>query len=151
MRATLAGRAAAPLQCLLPDEAAFIDAAFERILPEAAADGLKVSASRYVDAKLARAAARAESSVSDPALTLYRSAIADVQAHCKRTLGRRFQILPVWQQLAVLAQLEHAPDAVPSLQDCLIDQLLTDAAEAYFDVAARPSAAVANSPDVVAV
>jgi hypothetical protein len=137
MRATRTARSGAPLCCLLPDEAAFIDPAFERMLPEAKAAGLKVLASRYVDAKLAPFAARAEGIAPNPALTLHRSAIADVQAHCERTLGWRFQILPVWRQLAVLAQLERASDTARSEQGCLIDWLRNDAAEAYFDVAAR--------------
>jgi hypothetical protein len=50
--ATGTARSGAPLCCRRADEAACIDAAFERILPEARADGLKVSASRYVDANL---------------------------------------------------------------------------------------------------
>jgi Gluconate 2-dehydrogenase subunit 3 len=150
MRATSKGRAVAPLRCLLPDEAAFIDAAFERILPEASADGLKVSASRYVDAKLAPLAAHAEGPASNSALTLYRTAIAAVQAHCERRQGRRFQALPVWQQLAVLAQLERSADKAHNPHGCLIDWLLNDAAEAYFDVAARPFAAVAEARLAVA-
>ena len=92
-----------PLQCLLADEAAFIDAAFRCILPEARADGLEVSASAYVDAKLAGGAG------SSLDLRLYRSGIADVQALCERTLGRRFQALAIWQQLAVLARSSAPP------------------------------------------
>ena len=149
MRATRAERAVPPLHCLLPDEAAFIDAAFERILPEAKADGLKVSASRYVDAKLAPLAVPAEGTAANPALTLYRSAISDLQAHCERTLGRRFQALPVWRQLAVLAQLEGSADTAPSPQGSLIDWLLSDAAEAYFDVAGRSFAAAAEARQAV--
>jgi hypothetical protein len=150
MRATRTERAGVPLRCLLPDEAGFIDAAFERILPEAEADGLKVSASRYVDAKLAPLAIRGDGAAPSPALSLYRSAIAEVQAWCEHTLGRRFQALPVWQQLAVLARLESAADTARSPQGCLIDWLLNDAAEAYFDVAAWPFAAVAEARRAVA-
>jgi hypothetical protein len=150
MHATHAARSGVSLRCLLPDEAAFIDAAFERILPEAKADGLKVSASRYVDAKLAHLAARTEEPASNPALTRYRSAIADVQAHCEGTLGQRFQGLPIGRQLAALALLERAADLARSPQGCLIDWLLNDAAEAYFDCAAKPSTTIAEGCQAVA-
>jgi hypothetical protein len=150
MRAARRGRAGASLRCLLPDEAAFIDAAFERILPEARADGLRVFASAYVDAKLAALSARDDGQASSPRLTSYRCAIADVQAHCERMLGQRFQALPVRQQFAALARLERAADTARSPQGCLIDWLLNDAAEAYFDVVARPFAAVAEARRAVA-
>jgi hypothetical protein len=121
------------LRCLLADEAEFIDAAFDRILPEARVEGLRVSASAYVDAKLAALPARgsAEPSID---LRFYRAGIAEVQALCERTQGRRFQALAPWQQLSVLAQIETPGDAPSSLGRCLIDLLLNDAAEAYFDV-----------------
>jgi hypothetical protein len=142
-------RAGTPLHCLLPDEAAFIDAAFARILPEATAGGLKVSASRYVDAKQAALIVLGGGGAPSVTLSFYRSAIAEVQAWCERTLGRRFQALSVWQQLAVLAQLECAAETAPHPEGCLIDWLLKDAAEAYFDVASMPFAAVADARHAV--
>ena len=57
-----------------------------------------------------RSAVEATAKGGSPQLTSYRRAIADVQAHCERTLGRRFQALPVWRQLAVLTRLAHAAD-----------------------------------------
>jgi hypothetical protein len=142
-------RAGTPLRCLLPDEAAFIDAAFARILPEAKAGGLKVSASRYVDAKRAALMVRGAGAAPSAALSFYRSTIAEVQEWCERTLGRRFQALSVWQQLAVLAQLECAAETAPRPEGCLIDWLLKDAAEAYFDVAAMPFVAVAEARQAI--
>jgi hypothetical protein len=52
-------------------------------------------------------------------------------------------VLPFWQQLSVLAQIEAAEDAPASLLRCLLDLLLNDAAEAYFD-AVGPSWAQAH-------
>ena len=69
-------------------------------------------------------------------LRFYRSGIADVQALCERTLGRRFQALAIWQQLAVLAQIERPAGAARGVGRHLLDLLLNDAAEAYFEVAA---------------
>ena len=105
-----------------------MDAAFERILPEARDEVLRMSAS--VDAKLAALPAwgSAESSVD---LRFYRAGIADVQELCERTQGRRFQVLSPWQQLSVLAQIETPGDAPSSLRRCLLDLLLNDAGEAY--------------------
>jgi hypothetical protein len=121
------------LRCLLADEAAFIDAAFHCILPEARDEGLQVSASAYVDAKLAALLVQ-DSAESDIDLRFYRAGIAEVQAFCERTQGRRFQALSLWQQLSVLAQIDRPGDAPSSLRRCLLDLLLNDAAEAYFDV-----------------
>ena len=116
------------LRCLVADEAAFIDAAFQCILPEAKAEGLEISASAYVDAKLA-----GDAGSSGLDLRLYRSGIAEVQALCERTLGQRFQALAIWQQLAVLAQIERPASAARGVDRCLLDLLLSDAAEAYFE------------------
>jgi hypothetical protein len=121
------------LRCLLADEADFIDAAFDRILPEARAEGLRVSASAYVDAKLALLLAH-EGAESDIDLRFYRAGIAEVQALCERTHGLRFQALSSWQQLSVLAQIEAPGNGHSNLRRCLLDLLLNDAAEAYFDV-----------------
>ena len=137
-RAVKTRNARPPLQCLFPDEAAFVDAAFQCILPEARAEGLEISASAYVDAKLARG-------VSYSSLRFYRSEIADVQALCESTLGRRFQALPIWQQLAVLAQIERPAGAARGVGRCLLDLLLTDAAEAYFEAVA-PSCGTLPTP-----
>jgi len=148
-RATSRGTAAAPLRCLLTDEARFIDAAFDRFFPEARGEGLRVSASAYVDAKLAAHPMPGNVDLG-AALPFYRSAIAEVQAHCVRTLGRRFQALPVWQQLAVIAQLERAADAASDPKGCLIERLLNDAAEAYFAAAAKSLPAATDVRDIVA-
>jgi hypothetical protein len=126
-------RPVAPLRRLLADEAEFIDAAFHCILPEARDEGLRVSASAYVDAKLAAAPA-GSGAVSDGGLHRYRDGIADVQASCERTRGRRFQALSLWQQLAVLAEIDHAEAAPSRPRRRLLDLLLNDAAEAYFEV-----------------
>jgi hypothetical protein len=127
-------RPARSLRCLLADEADFIDAAFDCILPEARDEGLRLSASAYVDAKLAALVARG-SAESNLDLRLYRAGIAEVQALCERTQRRRFQALSLWQQLSVLAQIDTPRDAPSSLRRCLLDLLLNDAAEAYFDAA----------------
>src|ERR1700690_4577304 len=113
------------LRCLLADEADFVDAAFDCILPEARDEGLRVSASAYVDAKLAAQLARgsAESNID---LQFYRAGIAEVQALCERTQGSRFQALLLWQQLSVLAQIDPPADAPPSVRG-LLDLLLNDA------------------------
>ena len=121
------------LRCLLADEADFIDAAFDCILPEARDEGLRVSASAYVDAKLAALLARG-STESNIDLRFYRAGIAEVQALCEQAHGRRFQALSFGQQLSVLAQIDPPGDAPSSLRRCLHDLLLNDAAEAYFDV-----------------
>jgi hypothetical protein len=121
------------LRCLLADEAEFIDAAFDCILPEARDEGLRVSTSAYVDARLAALLVQ-DSAESDIDLRFYRAGIAEVQALCERTQGRRFQSLPFWQQLSVLAQIDRPGGAPSSLRRCLLDLLLNDAAEAYFDV-----------------
>jgi len=149
-RATSRRTPAAPLRCLLTDEARFIDAAFDRFFPEARGEGLRVSASAYVDAKLAAHPMQDNDVGPGAALPFYRSAIAEVQANCVRTLGRRFQALPVWQQLAVIAQLEHAADAASDPRGCLIERLLNDAAEAYFAAAARSLPAATHVRDSVA-
>jgi hypothetical protein len=135
-------RARPSLRCLLADEADFIDAAFDCILPEARDEGLRVSASAYVDAKLAALLARG-STEPNIDLRFYRAGIAEVQALCERTQGRRFQALSLWQQLAVLAQIDTPVDAPSELRRRLLDLLLNDAAEAYFD-AVGPSWATAH-------
>jgi hypothetical protein len=93
--------------CLSADEASFVQAAFERILPEAP----HVSASTYVDRKLA------ESMCVDATageLELYREAIACVQERCRFEHGRPFQALTPWHQLAILAHLEGPQSSVPA-------------------------------------
>jgi hypothetical protein len=125
-------RSAASLRCLLADEADFIDAAFNCVLPESRDEGLQVPASAYVDAKLAALPVQGS---AEPNIDLwfYRAGIAEVQALCERTQGRRFQALSLWQQLSVLAQIEPPENAPMSLRRCLLELLLNDAAEAYFD------------------
>jgi len=118
------------LRCLVADEAAFIDAAFQCILPEAKAEGLEISASAYVDAKLT-----GDAGSSGRDLRLYRCGIAEVQALCEHRLGQRFQALAIWQQLAVLAKIERPAGAARGVDRHLLDLLLNDAAEAYFEVA----------------
>jgi hypothetical protein len=68
-------RPIASLRCLLADEADFIDAAFGCVLPKARDEGLQVSASAYVDAKLAALPARGSADNID----FYRAGIAEVQ------------------------------------------------------------------------
>jgi hypothetical protein len=112
--------------CLSADEASFVQAAFERILPEAP----HVSASTYVDRKLA------ESMCVDATageLELYREAIACVQERCRFEHGRPFQALTPWHQLAILAHLEDPNRPFQHRLRKFVLVLVNDLAEAYFD------------------
>jgi hypothetical protein len=112
------------LVALDADEVDFLDAAFRQILWESR-DGRAIEAStygRYVDRNFG----------SDPSIvSTYRSAISTIQAHCVRLHRARFQHLPAWRQLEVLAVHEYGdPDgAMPDLFLLMINH----AAEAYFD------------------
>jgi hypothetical protein len=109
---------------LSADEAEFVQAAFERILPEL--KGVAVAA--CVEQKLG---APAPDDPRGSALRLYREGIAHVQDHCRSAHGRPFQALEIWHQLAVLAQLEDLESLVGGSRP-FVDMLVNDAAEVYF-------------------
>jgi Gluconate 2-dehydrogenase subunit 3 len=118
-----------PLLCLTDDEAAFIDAAFVRVL---GADGSGSSGSAYVDSKLWQSDCfRAGSDGGRKAA--YRARIGDAQERAVHVYGRRFQHLRGEQQDALLALLE-AGDASAEIsgRNMLTALLVSDAAEAYF-------------------
>jgi hypothetical protein len=128
----------ATLSRLTEDEAEFIDAAAERILPEAGDRLRRGAASIYVDAKLValtqRCEERGEGGGCAAPTVLYRAGIAAAQARCLLAHGQRFQRLAVWHQLAVLAALEEC-DRGDAIGRRFLFTLVNDAAEAYFDVA----------------
>ena len=111
------------LRCLEPGVAAFVEAAFERILP--AAEGGSPRAAAYVDHKLCEPS-------NASVLRLYRAGIAEVQAYCTRAFKRRFEALAVCNQLAVLHR-SKSPAAPRQPSWPLFYQLVNDAAEAYFE------------------
>jgi hypothetical protein len=130
------------LRCLLRDESDFIDAAFHCVLPEARDEGVRVSASAYVDAKLAAllAQGRPESFVD---LRSYRAGIARVQALCERRHGRRFQVFRSGSSCPSSRRSKPPKMLLRACSAVLLDLLLNDAAEAYFD-AVGPSWAQAH-------
>ena len=115
---------------LTAEEAAFVQAAFERILPEAP----RVPAWIYIDRKLA---AHGDGEGTAVELDLYRQGIAWVQARCRLVHGRAFQALAMWHQLAILAELEDQGRAGSEGLRSFMFMLLNDVAEAYFDAMQR--------------
>jgi Gluconate 2-dehydrogenase subunit 3 len=133
------------LLCLTRDEAQFLDAAFERILP---GDGS--GAARYVDRKLWEAALPGgpldRGALRCDVRPIYRAGIAAVQAYCVRVYARRFQALRIDQQRAVLSLLEDGTGFGGIAQfQVLSGMLVNDAAEACFD-GHRPSPDRSRSP-----
>jgi hypothetical protein len=112
------------LSCLTGDEAAFVEAAFARILgsdcPEHGA--------AYVDLKLHDANADV-----DARKAAYRASIVAVQDRAVQLHGRRFQHLRGDEQDTLLALLEAQADAAGTGRHHLLPAMLvTDAVEAYF-------------------
>jgi hypothetical protein len=123
------------MKCLNCDEAAFIATAFLRILPDDTwgAGGLDSRGAAYVDRQLG-IAALASSRPTPTRADIYRAGIAAVQAHSVIAHGQRFQDLPLWHQLSVLAALEDGTKPFDDMQfRFLFFMLANDAAEAYFD------------------
>lgn len=125
------------LLCLTRDEAAFLDAAFARIL----GDGCIARGSTYVDLTLweadrlgaATPTVLAPGIASHEATTAYRVSIGTAQDLAVLSYGRRFQHLCGEQQDALLMMIE-AGDPMVRVGECttLTDRLVSDAAEAYF-------------------
>jgi hypothetical protein len=127
------------LHHLSVDDAEFVDAVFERIIPEVGASGPSGAAAAYVDHKLdelARADAGTGRCVASR-VTHYQSGIAAVQAHCVATYGSRFQHLPARNQLVVLSALEECGERATDPHAPFFHVLVNDAAESYFDGAMK--------------
>lgn len=129
---THGGVALLELSC---EEAQFIDAAVERILP---GESLAPGAALQIDRKLWESSLdRSRAGLA----TQYRAGIAAVQSHCVRTYGRRFEQLRPRTQDAVLALLEEGDGiGVIARHQILASLLITDAAEAYFAAQQRSEA-----------
>ena len=112
-------------RCLSSDEAAFIQAVCKLVLPEAR----PVSAPAYIDRKL-HELSRTDAGAT--ALALYRDGVSGIQMRCRMEHDCAFQMLDVWHQLAILAQLDE-PRNVPADLRAFMYKMLNDLAEAYFD------------------
>jgi Gluconate 2-dehydrogenase subunit 3 len=121
------------------EDAQFIDAAVERILP---GESLAPGAALYLDRKLWEFTL--DGGTRSGLASRYRAGIAAVQTHCVCTYGRRFEQLQPRTQDAVLALLEEG-DGIGDIAEhrVLASLLVIDAAEAYF--AARHPTEVAGS------
>jgi hypothetical protein len=133
---------------LSQDEAEFVDAAFELILPERrhGDERGRIEAANFVEAQILAQteciiAAGMESTESDVCLSsaqvaeVYRFGIAAVQRHCLSAYGTRFQDLPVLQQHVVLGVLEQGCDGDELGSYCALFQLmLQHASQAYFEL-----------------
>jgi len=133
---------------LSQDEAEFIEAAFQLILPERrhGDETGRVEAANFVEAQILAQteciiAAGMASTDSDICLSstqvaeVYRFGIAAVQRYCITADGVRFQDLPVLRQHMVLGILEQGCDDGGLGPYCaLFHLLLQHASEAYFEV-----------------
>jgi gluconate 2-dehydrogenase gamma chain len=109
---------------LSPDEADFVDAAVERLIPADAlgAGAREAGVSRFIDLQLAGAYGRAERwymqgpwpqgtdsqgfQLKYTPAQIYRQAIAGINAHCRRQFGKPFAQLAAAQQDTLLHALE---------------------------------------------
>ena len=133
---------------LSQDEAEFVDAAFELILPEQrhGDDSGRVEAAHFIEARIlaqaeciiaaGMASTDAEICLSSTQVAeVYRSGIAAVQRYCIAADGVRFQDLPVPRQHTVLGLLEQGCDEGGLGPYCALFQLmLQHASEAYFEL-----------------